>query len=96
MTQNAQTLHGKERHAQRMKQYKKHLNKGRIVSIQTVDKGHVNGKERHVIHSNRLVYVYNLRTGLFITVLYARDGQLKRYGLDPKDFDAFIQGLNYL
>lgn len=89
------TAHGKERHAQRMEIYRKHLKKGHVVSMQVVDKGHRNGLEKHVIHSNRLVYVYNLKSEKFITMLYARDGQLKRYGLNPQKFDAFVEGLNY-
>ena len=88
------TEHGKERAADRLKTYLELLGKKPIVAVKEVDKNHKNGIERHVIHQNRLVYIYNVRTNKFVTVLYARDGQLKRYGLNPADFDKFVHGLN--
>jgi len=93
---NEITKHGKERVDNRLKTYLELLERKPVASIRIVNKGHDNGIERHVIHKNRLVYIYNVNTNKFITVLYARNGQLRKYGLDPKDFDPFIYGLNEL
>lgn len=90
------TEHGKEKLETRLKVYLEKLGRAEKVVTRILDKGHVGGLERHVIHRNRLVYIYNVRSRKFITVLYARDGQLRRYGLDPNDFPAFIPGLNYI
>lgn len=88
------TQHGQERLDNRLKIYLDKLGKAEKVVTRIIDKGHLNGLERHVIHRNRLVYIYNVHTRKFITVLYARDGQLRRYGLNPKKFPPFIPGLN--
>ena len=90
------TEHGQERLQTRLKTYLEKLGRAEKVVTRILDKGHDNGLERHVVHRNRLVYIYNVHTRKFITVLYARDGQLRRYGLDPKDFPEFISGLNYI
>lgn len=90
------TEHGQERLQTRLKTYLEKLGRAEKVVTRILDKGHDNGLERHVVHRNRLVYIYNVHTRKFITVLYARDGQLKRYGLDPKDFPKFIPGLNHI
>lgn len=90
------TEHGQERLQTRLKVYLEKLGRAEKVVTRILDKGHENGLERHVIHKNRLVYIYNVDTRKFITVLYARDGQLRRYGLNPEKFPKFIPGLNHI
>jgi len=90
------TKHGEEKLETRLKIYLEKLGRADKVKTLILDKGHRDGPERHVIHENRLVYIYNVNSRKFITVLYARDGQLRRYGLNPDDFPEFISGLNYI
>ena len=45
-----------------------------------VDRGHRNGPEKHVVTDNAIVIIYNKRTGIHVTSLFARTGQLKEYG----------------
>ena len=70
------------------------LPQGELMDCLLVDKNHPNGWERHEVRSSRIVYIYNDRTELWVTCLYARDEQLIRYGMNPRDFDTFIQGYN--
>ena len=44
-----------------------------------VDKQHKNGLEVHIISENGLIYIFNLHTRKFITVLNGRPQQIKRY-----------------
>ncbi len=65
----------------------------------TIDKGHKNGWEYHVIYDNAIIDIYNVKTKKFVTRLLARPGQIRRYGITN---DAIIkiamenqkQGLN--
>lgn len=51
----------------------------KVVKIAVVDKGHKNGNEIHIVYNNGVVKVYNEHTSKFITVLIAREPQIKRY-----------------
>ena len=44
-----------------------------------VDRGHKNGAELHVITTNGIIKIFNVRTKKLITKLIARPGQIKRY-----------------
>lgn len=55
--------------------------KGKLF-IARVDKGHKNGDEYHVLTSNAMIVIYNVKTGKHITTLIARPEQLKRYGFN--------------
>lgn len=51
----------------------------KVVKIAIVNKGHENGNEAHIIYNNGIVKVYNANSHKFITVLIAREPQIKRY-----------------
>lgn len=51
----------------------------KVVRIAIVNKGHENGNEVHVIYNNGIVKIYNANSRKFITVLIAREPQIKRY-----------------
>ena len=92
------TLHINEERFKRVETYYSTLDSGKWVASFIVDKNHENGREIHVIYTNRLIEIYNERTRKFITVLYARNGQIKRYfKTAPMHlFDEFIEGYNNL
>ena len=56
------------------------------LCIFTIDKGHKNGEEIHVITENGVVHIYNKSSKKYITGLIARPGQLTRYGVIIPDF----------
>ena len=56
------------------------------LCIFTVDKGHKNGAEIHVITENGIIHIYNKASKKYITGLIARPGQLTRYGVIIPDF----------
>lgn len=51
----------------------------KVCCIAIVNKGHKNGSEVHVIYNNGIIKIYNANTHKFITVLIAREPQIKRY-----------------
>lgn len=51
----------------------------KVCKIAIVNKGHKDGNEVHVIYNNGIVKVYNANSHKFITVLIAREPQIKRY-----------------
>ena len=55
------------------------LGVGEFVTSFIVDKGHINGAERHIIYDNGVVLVVNERTRRMITILIARVPQITRY-----------------
>ena len=56
------------------------------LCIFTVDKGHKNGAEIHVITENGVIHIYNKNSKKYVTGLIARPGQLTRYGVIIPDF----------
>jgi hypothetical protein len=52
---------------------------GKIIDEFIVDKGHVNGLERHCITDTGMIIIYNVNSGKLITKLIARPNQIKRY-----------------
>jgi len=80
----------------RIRAYKE-LKSGRIIASFLIDKGHSNGYEVHNLYSNRIIRVYNNNSKKAITLLYAREGQIKRYFKNAPLhlFDDFIEGYNY-
>ena len=93
-----ETFHIKTERKERIDTYYKEFGRGDFVSAYIVDKGHENGHEIHVLRSSRLIEVYNARTKKLVTVLYARDAQLKRYfRTAPMHlFEQFQDGYNYI
>ena len=94
-----QTLHLSTERYDRIKEYHFVFGVGNPVHSFIVDKSHINGLEVHVLCSNRLIYIYNKTSKKLVTVLYARDGQLKRYftryNRYPKHkFSEYHQGYN--
>ena len=51
----------------------------KVCKIAVVNKGHKDGNEVHVIYNNGIIKIYNANTRKFITVLIAREPQIKRY-----------------
>ena len=56
-----------------------HEEGAKVYKIVVVNKGHANGNEVHVIYNNGIIKVYNANSHKFITVLIAREPQIKRY-----------------
>lgn len=52
---------------------------GELVSGFLVDKGHERGEEKHYITSTGLIVVRNREHDEAVTVMVAREGQIKRY-----------------
>jgi hypothetical protein len=59
-----------------------HCRKSPVYAAYLVDTGHPSGMEVHVVLHNAEVHIFNVRTAKRITVLFARPGQIKRYGID--------------
>ena len=85
------------------------LGKGNAVVGFVVDKGHINGYERHIIYDNGVIVVANERTKRVITIMVARVGQITRYWNNqgkqiPREMEYLIKiareneykGYNYL
>ena len=73
---------------QRREQIINQIGIGKVVASFIVDRGHVNGAERHEITNTGIIVIYNNRTNKMITKLIARPGQIRRYykeGKAPKD-----------
>ena len=79
------------------------IGEGTECAEKIVDRGHPNGAERHVLTTTGIIIVYNARTGILVTKLIARPGQVKRFfadGIAPAEIlrVAYIHqqnGLNY-
>jgi len=56
----------------------------REIKRVTIDRGHKDGAEIHVITDTALIYIFNAVTWKRITVLVARPGQLRRYWKDEE------------
>lgn len=52
---------------------------GTIIDSFIVDKGHANGLERHCITDTGIIIIYNATSGILVSKLIARVGQIKRY-----------------
>ena len=52
---------------------------GKAIANFTVDRGHRNGPEIHIITENAIIIVKNERTHKTVTKLIARPGQIRRY-----------------
>lgn len=74
--------------------YNKEVSKKRIRELKKrpkvrylfiVDKGHPNGSEAHFIFDDAAIEIRNLETKKLITILFARPGQIKRYGVEDED-----------
>lgn len=52
---------------------------GKVIDSFVVDKGHVNGLERHDITDNGIIIIYNNNSGKLVSKLIARPNQIKRY-----------------
>ena len=57
----------------------KEIGYGKTVKTVVVDRHHRNGPEVHVLSDTGIVTIYNQQTGILITKLIARPGQIKRY-----------------
>lgn len=55
---------------------------GHKVAEFTVDRGHKDGAEIHVITSTAIIVIFNYRTHKLVTKLIARPNQIKRYYKD--------------
>lgn len=50
-----------------------------VVAMFSVDKGHRNGNEIHIVYSNGMIVIVNEQTERLITVLFGRSKQIERY-----------------
>ena len=66
------------------------IGEGKPFAEFIVDKGHINGPERHIITTNGIIIIRNLRTNKLITKLIARPNQITRYYDDEKDYPTEI------
>lgn len=98
------TKHYKYKRYKREKFINKYLHgDGKVVDSFIVDKGHINGIERHDVTDNGIVLIYNVRTDKLITKKIAREGQINRYyknvGREPPryliELAHWRRGLNY-
>lgn len=72
--------HYKNKRYKREKLINEHLNgDGKVIDSFIVDKGHVNGVERHEITDNGIIIIYNNRTNVLVSKLIARPNQITRY-----------------
>ena len=72
--------HYKRSRYKREKFINKHLHgDGKVIDSFIVDKGHINGLERHDITDNGLIIVYNAESNKLVTKLIARPQQVQRY-----------------
>lgn len=78
------TLHLRLDRQERESLIEQHIGKGVEFTRFTVDKGHRNGPEIHIITTTALIIVLNKRTQKHVTTLIARPGQIKRYYKDGK------------
>lgn len=90
------TLHSKENDVRHKEYAKLFKHDTKLMGLYELNRGHKNGKEYHVVFDNRLCLVFNKNTEKYITTLYLRNGQLKRYNINPKHMDEFRTGWNYL
>ena len=77
----------------------RHCRKSPVYAAYLVDTGHIAGMEVHVILHNAEIHVFNVRTARRITVLFARPGQIRRYGIDntallDRAYRNYTRGLN--
>lgn len=85
------------------------LGQGIEVASFVVDKGHINGFERHIIYNNGVILVVNESTKKVVTIMVARVGNIVRYWKDmgrriPRNLEYLIsvarvnemKGYNYL
>lgn len=52
---------------------------GNIIDEFIVDKGHINGLERHCVTDTGIIIIYNKDSGKLVSKLIARPNQIKRY-----------------
>ena len=55
---------------------------GNICGVFSVDRGHQNGKEYHIITSTGIIFIENEESKKLITALIARPQQIQRYYVD--------------
>jgi hypothetical protein len=90
------TLHSKDNNV-RHQEYARLFNSGtKLTGLYLLDRGHKNGLEYHVVFNNRICLVFNKNTEKYITTLYLRNGQLKRYEIETRNMNDFKIGWNYL
>lgn len=77
----------------------RHCRKSPVYAAYLVDTGHPAGMEVHVVCHNAEVHVFNVRTAKRITILFARPGQIRRYGINntallDRAYRNYTRGLN--
>lgn len=69
--------HYKEDRKSRIDFINQHIGVGNIIDTFIVDRGHVNGKEKHSITDTGIILISNYNTGKVITEIIARPKQIK-------------------
>ena len=71
--------HYKNKRYKREKFISKHLNgDGKVIDSFIVNKGHINGLERHCLTDTGIIIIYNDATNLLVSKLIARPNQIRK------------------
>lgn len=98
------TKHYRNQRYKREKFINKYLNSdGKVIDSFLVNKGHVNGMEKHEVTENGIIIIYNATSNKLVTKLIAREQQLKRLynkvGREPPkwliELARYHESLNY-
>lgn len=72
--------HYKKQRYKREKFINKYVNgDGKVIDSFIINRGHVNGIERHDITENGIILIYNNNSNILVSKLIARPSQIKRY-----------------
>ena len=89
------SVHYREERWQRERRIRE-IGEGERYAEFTVDRGHKDGAEKHILTTNGVIIIYNAITNRLVTKLIARPGQIYRYY--PKIIAIarlhMLQGLN--
>lgn len=88
--------HYLNRRSEREKFIQECIGQGHIVDGFIVDREHPNGAEVHSITDNGIIIIHNLHSGVLVSKLIAREGQITRYykhtGREPpEDYEKILE-----
>ena len=63
---------------------------GSICGVFSVDRGHHNGKEYHIITSTGIIFIENEESKKLVTALIARPKQIRRYYVDLYGYNSKV------
>lgn len=82
-----------------VRKYRDVIDDDKILYGYEINNNHRNGNEIHLVSENSLIYIYNKDTYKHITILIARPGQIRRYGINnecllKKAYKNMLEGKN--